>query len=115
MAAGGESDVIVISSDSEDSDSTEISTDCDNILTFTPTKRYSTACHRDHSLITNLSFFIDHRVKWIRTRMIVMESWATHTNHGKPKYVPLPHKRTKIKRNKYSYSCARIMLRKLFS
>lgn len=57
MAAGGESDVIVISSDSEDSDSTEISTDCDNILTFTPTKRYSTACHRDRSLITNLSFF----------------------------------------------------------
>ena len=63
MAAGGKSDVIVISSDSEDSDSTEISTDCDNILTFTPTKRYSTACHRDRSLITNNNnyfFFIDH-------------------------------------------------------
>ena len=54
MAAGGESDVIVITSDS---DSTEISTDCDNILTFTPTKRYSTACNRDHSLITNLSVY----------------------------------------------------------
>ena len=33
------STVIVISSDSEDSDSTEILTDCDSILTFTPTKR----------------------------------------------------------------------------
>ena len=41
-SGGGESEVIVISSDSEDSDSTEIITDCDSILTFTPTKRQVT-------------------------------------------------------------------------
>ena len=39
MATPGESDIIVISSGTEDSD-TELLSDSDSILTFTPTKRH---------------------------------------------------------------------------